>query len=70
MQRLKKGGGGGHTYGELVRRAPHQLSVRIQLGGGLGACSPRKILKFRLCESVSEAVGDHHNHAKFVATGV
>ena len=38
--------------------------------GGSGACSPRKRLKFRLCESVSEAVGDHYNHAKFVATGV
>ena len=26
-----------------------------------GACSPRKILKFRPCESASEAVGDHYN---------
>ena len=27
----------------------------------MGACSPRKILKFRPCESASEAVGDHYN---------
>ena len=37
--------------------------------GGLGACSPREILNFRLYASASEAVGDHHNHAKFMATG-
>ena len=30
----------------------------------LGACSPRKIFKFRPYESASEAVGDHHNHTK------
>ena len=27
--------------------------------GGLGACSPRKILKFRPCESATEAVGEY-----------
>ena len=27
------------------------------LVGGLGACSPVKILKFRLCQSASRAVG-------------
>ena len=26
----------------------------------MGACSPRKTLKFRPCESASEAVGDHY----------
>ena len=28
----------------------------------LGACSPKKFLKFRPYESASEAVGDHHNY--------
>ena len=36
---------------------------------GLGACSSRKSLKFRPCKSASEAVGDRHIHAKYMATG-
>ena len=35
--------------------------------GGSRTCSP---WKFRPYESASEAVGDHHNHAKFMATGM
>ena len=33
-------------------------------------CTTGVIFQFRPYESVSEAVGDHHNHAEFMATGL
>ena len=39
-------------------------------GGGGGTHRVGGIFKFRPYESASEAVGDHHNHAKFMATGL
>ena len=38
--------------------------------GGVGACSPRTVFKFKTYESTSEAIGDHHNHTNFMATGL
>ena len=58
----------------MQRAKPAQLFLRAHIPqsvvGGLGACSPRKIFEFRLYESASEAIGDHHNHTKFMATGL
>ena len=39
-------------------------ALRYYTGGML----PRKILKFRLYESTSEAIRDHHNHKKFMTS--
>ena len=57
--------GGIHRVG-LVRSSLHAHHN----AKGLGACSPRKISEFRPYESASEAIGDHHNHAKSVASGL
>ena len=35
-----------------------------------GHALPGKFVKFRPYESASEAVGDHHNHTKFMANGL
>ena len=36
----------------------------------LGRSGGMLLYKFRRYESASEAVGDHHNHAKCLATGL
>ena len=48
------------------------LCVDITQGvvGGSGGSLPRKNFEFRLYKSVSEAIKDHHKHAKFMATGL
>ena len=76
-QRLKKrgGGGGGHRYGVgLVRpcgarSAPKFFRERV-MHSVLGRSGGMLLYKFRRCESASEAVGDHHNHAKCLTTGL
>ena len=42
--------------------------ARTDTLGGSGDMLPQKI--FRPYESTSEAIKDHHNHTKFVASGV
>ena len=42
------------------------LMMHSVLGGFLEHAPPGKIFKFRPYESASEAVGDHHHHAKFI----
>ena len=39
-------------------------------GSCMGACSHKKMFSFRPYEGTSEAVGDHRNHTKFMATGL
>ena len=46
------------------------MTHSVNIYGGLGAYCPRKVLKFRPYKSASEAIGDHHIFAKFVATGL
>ena len=57
IQRLKKGGHRGEIGGR-------EYSMHSTLGG------PGDMLPQRLYESASEAIQDHHNHTKFVASGV
>ena len=59
-QRLKKGGGPGHRLVRRVARAARQILSRTYKGRSGGML----LYKFRRYESASEAVGDHHNHAK------
>ena len=47
-----------------------RLVCRAQSSRGVWGHAPPGKLKFRLCESAFEAVGDHYNRAKFVANGV
>ena len=67
---IEERGGGGHVIAWVwcvyaARAYNAQRSI-----GGSGGMLPRKIFSFRPYESASEAVGDHHNHAKFMATGL
>ena len=63
---IEEGGVGAHIECGYLARIMKVLAFQ----GGLGACSPGKFLKFRPYESASVAVGNHHNHAKFIATGL
>ena len=71
-QRLKKGGGPGHRYRVgLVRpcgarSAPIFFRKRI-MHNMLGRSGGMLLCRY---ESDSEAVGDHHNHAKCLTTGL
>ena len=64
--KIEEGGVGAHIECGYLARIMNVLAFQ----GGLGACSPGKFLKFRPYESTSVAVGNHHNHAKFSATGL
>ena len=68
-------GGGRDTYRlGLVRpcgarSAPNFFRERI-MHSVLGRSGGMLLYKFRRYESASEAVGDHHNHAKRLTTGL
>ena len=72
---VEEGGGAGHRYRVgLVRpcgalRAPDFFRERI-MHSVLGRSGGMLLYKFRRYESASEAVGDHHNHAKCLTTGL
>ena len=73
-QRLKKGGPGHRYRVGLVRpcgarRAPNFFCERI-MHSVLGRSGGMLLHKFRRYESAYEAVGDHHNHAKCLTTGL
>ena len=68
-------GGAGHGYRVgLVRpaaRAARRFFFReLVMHSVLGRSGGMLLYKFRRYESASEAVGDHHNHAKCLTTGL
>ena len=71
IQRLKKEGGA-HIEWEVVWpcSACRFFCARIMhiVLGGCGGMLPQE--NFLPYESASEAIGDHHNHAKIMATGL
>ena len=71
QSRLKKGGGPGHGLVRPcgARSAPNCFRERI-MHSVLGRSGGMLLYKFRLYESASEAVGDHHNYAKCLTTGL
>ena len=52
-----------------ARSAPNFFRERI-MHSVLGRSGGMLLYKFRRYESASEAVGDHHNHAKCFTTGL
>ena len=73
-QRLKKGGAGTQISSMVdaaVRRAQRaEFFCEHIMHSVLGRSGGMLLYKFRRYESASEAVGDHHNHAKCLTTGV
>ena len=60
-------GRGIHIEWELVQRVVVCAYISEQCSRGVWGHAPSG--KFRPYESTSEAIGDHYNHATFMATG-